>query len=210
MKSMTSLPLFTLVTSGPTRHNLFARLPELARVLGPIRTPSARTSTRASRMLRGGWAAQTWDDVLSAQFVVLQHPGPRLYEEMGALPARDWAGRTLVVCEGDGETRALAKLESLGAAIVHLQLVDPRDPVVALSGDGKAIARLRRVLMKYRLRCLVIRDGAGPALLAAIRDLEDAIMAAVRESDQALRWSGLRGAEARFVALASAFRVLRC
>lgn len=206
---MTSLPLFTLVTSGPTRHNLFARFPELARALGPIRTPSARTSTRASRMLRGGWAAQSWQDVLAAQFVVLHRPGARLYEEMGALPARDWAGKTVVVCEGDGEIRALAQLEARGAAIVHLQLVDPRDPVVALSGDGKGIARLRRILMTYRLRCLVIRDGGGPALMAAIRGLEEAIAAAIREGDHALRQSGLRGAEARFVALASAFRVLR-
>ncbi len=206
---MNPLPLLSLVTSGPTRHNLFSRFPELARALGPIRTPSARTSTRASRMLRGGWAAQSWPEVLAAQFVVLHHPGARMYEEMGALPARDWVGKTLLVCDGDSESRPLARLEALGASIVHLLLVDPRDPVIALSGDAKGVARLTRILMTYRLRCLVIRDGGGPALMAAIRGLEEAIAEAIREGDRALRQSGLRGAEARFVALAAAFRVLR-
>jgi hypothetical protein len=199
----------TLITSGPTRHNLFARFPALAASLGPIRATSPRTATRAAKLLRGGWAAESWQDVLGSPLIVVQRPGPKLFAEMHALGKAAWRGQMVLACDAEADLRGLAVLEALGAGVVHLHSLDPREPLVALSGDNIGMSRARRVLMASGVRCLSIRDGAGPTLLAAIRSLEKRIGAALKEGDQAFLHAGLRGPEARVVGVGAALRALR-
>jgi hypothetical protein len=205
---MRQSPRLTLVTSGPTRHNLFARFPKLAQSLGPIQATSPRTATRAANLFRGGWAAASWDEALSSPLLFIQSARPNLFAEMIAL-GRVWRGRAIVACDAEADLRSLASLEALGASVAHLHSLDPREPLVALSGDSTAVTKARRTLGSAGLRCLTIRDGAGPTLLAAIASLEKQIAAALRQGDRTFLHAGLRRAEARMVGVGAALRALR-
>jgi hypothetical protein len=206
---MKQVPRLTLITSGPTRHNLFARFPKLAQLLGPIRATSPRTATRAASLFRGGWAAGSWSEVLDSPLIVIQTPGPKLFAEMQELGKPAWRGRIVLACDSESELRHLAGLESLGASIAHMHSLDKREPLVALSGDNSGIVRARRLLTASGIRCLTIRDGAGPGLLSAIGSLEKRIATALREGDRAFLHAGLRRAEARVVGVGAALRALR-
>jgi hypothetical protein len=138
----------------------------------------------------------------------VQKPGPKLFAEMRSL-GKAWGDRIILACDSETELRELANLESLGAIVVHLHSLDPREPLVALSGDTTGIARARRILTASGIRCLTIRDGAGPALLASIGSLEKRIATALREGDRAFLTAGLRRAEARLVGVGAALRALR-
>lgn len=205
---MKQLPKLTLITSGPTRHNLFARFPKLAALLGPIRATSPRTAARAAKLLRGGWGTSSWPEAMNAGLIVIQTAGPKLFAEMHALgPA--WRGRTLLACDAEKDLRNLAKLESYGAAIVQLHFLDPREPLVALSGVGEGIGRARRLLAGAGVRSIIVRDGAGPTLLAAIGLLEKNIASALQNGDKAFLQTGLRRTEARVLSFGAAIRALR-
>lgn len=180
----------------------------MAASLGPIRASSQRTASRAAKLFRGGWAAESWREVLDGKLIVVQSAGPKLFAEMHALGLA-WRGRTILACDAEPERRPLATLESQGAAIVHLHSLDPREPLVALSGDAAGMARAKRLLTGAGIRCLTIRDGAGSALLAAMAALEEDIAAALRDRDRALIHAGLRRTEARMLAVGAALRALR-
>ncbi len=205
---MKQLPKLTLITSGPTRHNLFARFPKLAALLGPIRATSPRTAARAAKLLRGGWGAASWHEVMDAGLIVIQAASPRLFAEMHSLGSA-WRGRTLLACDADQDLRHLAALESYGAAIVQLHFLDPREPLVALSGDGEGIGRARRLLAGAGVRSIVVRDGAGATLLAAIGLLERNIASALQNGNKAFLQTGLRRTEARVLSFGAAIRALR-
>lgn len=205
---MKQVPRLTLITSGPTRHNVFARFPKLAHFLGPIRATSVRTATRAANQFRAGWAAGSWGEALASPLIVVQSAGPKLFAEMQAL-GKEWRERVVLACDAETDLRRLAELEALGALVVHLHSLDPREPLVALSGDSVGMGRARRVLTDSGIRCLNIRDGAGPALLASIGLLEKRIASALREGDGAFLNAGLRRAEARLVGVGAALRALR-
>ena len=205
---MKQVPRLTLITSGPTRHNVFARFPKLARSLGPIRATSPRTATRAATLFRAGWAAESWTEVLAAPLIVIQNAAPKMFSEM-LLLGKAWAGRRILACDAEKDLRHLAALESLGASIAHIHSLDPREPLMALSGDDQAAASARRVLTGAGIRCLTVRDGAGPRLLTAINSLEEQITSALREGDRDFLHVGLRRAEARLVGVGAALRALR-
>ncbi len=205
---MKQVPKMTLITSGPTRHNLFARFPKLLASLGPIRATSPRTAARAAQFLRGGWGVASWHEVLNAGLIVIQAASPRQFTEMHSLGAA-WRGRTLLACDAEKDLRHLAKLESHGAAIVQLHSLDPREPLVALSGASEGIGRARRLLAGAGVRSITIRDGAGPTLLAAIGQLEKNIVSALQNGDQAFLQAGLRRTEARVLSVGAAIRALR-
>ena len=205
---MKQVSRLTLITSGPTRHNLFARFPKLAASLGPIQATSPRTAARAARLLRGGWGATSWSEVLNGSLIVIQTPGPKLFAEMNSLGSA-WRGRVVLACDAEKDLRHLAVLESHGAAIVQLQSLDPREPLVALSGDGEGVGRARRLLAAAGVRSITIRDGAGPTLLAAIGRLEKSIASALQNGDEAFLQAGLRRTEARVLGFGAAIRALR-
>jgi hypothetical protein len=199
----------TLITSGPTRLNLFARFPKLAPLLGSIRATSSRTATRAAALFRGGWAAESWEEVLNSPLIVIQNAAPQQYAEMLALGKSVWRDRAVLACDSEADLRHLAALEALGAGVAHLHLLDPREPLVALSGENTAVSKARRTFMTAGVRSFTIRDGAGPTLLAAIDHLEKQIAEALQEGDRAFQHAGLRRAEARVVAVGAAVRALR-
>jgi hypothetical protein len=205
---MKQVPRLTLVTSGPTRHNVFARFPKLAQLLGPIRATTPRTASRAASLFRGGWAAATWNETLDSPLIVIQSAGPKLFAEMQEL-GKAWRERLVLACDAEADLRHLAGLEALGAVVVHLHTLDPREPLVALSGDNPGVARARRILTGAGIRCLAIRDGAGPALLASISSLEKRIAMALREGDKSFLNAGLRRAEARLLGVGAALRAMR-
>lgn len=205
---MKQVPRLTLITSGPMRHNLFARYPKLAQSLGPIRATSSRTATRAAALFRGGWAAESWNEVLKSPLIVIQGAAPRLFAEMLAL-GKVGKDRPVLACDAESDLRHLAALEALGASVAHLHSLDPREPLVTLSGDHMVTAKARRVLTGAGVRCLTVRDGAGPKVVASIGLLEKQIAAALRDGDRAFLQAGLRRAEARVVGVGAALRALR-
>ena len=206
MKQSTRL---ALVTSGPTRHSIFANFPELATHLGPIRATSPRTASRAAKVLGGGWGASGWPEVLAADLIAIQTAGPKLFAEMQGLGANALTDRVLLACDAQADLRQLTQLEGLGANLVQLFTLNPREPLVALSGEGFGVTRARRLLASAGIRCLTIRDGAGPRLLAAVTELEEAIAAALHRADQSFVFAGLKRPEARMVGVGTAIRALR-
>jgi hypothetical protein len=198
----------TLITSGPTRHNIFARFPRLVQSLGPIQATSPRTASRAAIQFRGGWAADSWNEALDEPLIIVQSAGPKLYAAMKEL-GRVWRGRDVLACDAEADLRHLAALEALGASIAHLHTLDAREPLVALSGDNPPMTKARRILTGAGIRCLAIRDGAGPALLTAMGSLEKRVGSALRDADRAFLQAGLRRAEARVVGVGAALRALR-
>jgi len=199
---------FSLITSGPTRHNLFARFPKLTKSLGPIQATSSRTASRAANLFRGGWAAESWDEVLAAPLIAVQTAGPKLLAEMAGL-GEAWRGRVILACDAEAELRRLSQLEALGAGVVHLHFLDGREPLVSLSGDNAGTSRARRILSAAEIRSLTIRDGAGPAVLASMKALESTIAAALSEGDRTFLNAGLRREEARLLSVGVALRALR-
>lgn len=206
MKQATRL---ALVTSGPTRHSIFASFPELAAHLGPIRATSSRTASRSAKVLGGGWSARGWPEVLATDVIAIQAPGPKLLTEMLALGKGALQGRVVLACDAQAEMRSLAQLEALGVIVVHLWTLNPREPLVALSGDTFGVTRTRRLLARAGIRCLTIRDGAGPRLLAGVAQLEEEIAAALRRAGEAFMYAGLKGPEARTLGVGAALRALR-
>lgn len=198
-----------LVTSGPTRHSVFAHFPELATYLGPIRATSLRTASRSARVLGGGWGASGWQEVLAADLIAIQTAGPKLFAELQELGKAALRDRVILACDAQADLRPLAQLEALGANVVHLYTLNPREPLVALSGESFGVTRSRRLLSSAGIRCLTIRDGAGPRLLAAVSQLEEEIAAALQRADQAFGFAGLKRPEARMVGVGTAIRALR-
>lgn len=144
-------PSLALVASGPPRHNLVARLPRLAHLLGPVKAPSLRTASRIANSLRAGSAAREWKDLAGADIILITMPSPRMFArtvaEMAHLP-EFWRGKIVVATDTQHARHALAPLVCQGAIPASLLSLDTVPPAFILDTDRKTGARLRRLIQE--------------------------------------------------------------
>lgn len=141
--------LIGMVASGPTRHNLVARLPRLAHRLGPVKAPSLRTASRIANSLRAGWAARDWEELAQADIIVLAVPCARtLGRVVGEMAGAGelWRGKIVVASGTPNGKQALAPLACHGAITASLWSMDTIPPAFILDTDRRTGARLRKLI----------------------------------------------------------------
>lgn len=146
---MSRSPSLALVASGPTRHNLVARLSRLVPLLGPVKAPSLRTASRIANSLRAGWPARNWTDLAGADIVIIAMPSARMFArtvaEM-ALLQEFWRGKIVVAADTPHGRQGLMPLVCQGAIAASLLSLDTVPPAFILDTDRRTGARLRRLI----------------------------------------------------------------
>jgi hypothetical protein len=169
-----------------------ARFPALSRELGPVAAPSRRLASRYSNVLRGGYPVGDWTDLAEARMIWIQIPAAELAESLlnlrHAMPS--WKGKTAVLIDPTLDCAALAVLGAAGAhvaSLTHAPFIGADLSLV--EGDIAALAMLRPVLRRARLRTVCMKPGSkllftaglmvagaltGPLLDAVVRSMRAA------------------------------------
>lgn len=190
-------PLLALVASGPTRHNVVARLPRLAQLLGPVKAPDLRIASRIANSLRAGWAARTWQELADAQIVIICVSSPRLYPrivaEMAAVPDI-WRGKTILAADAPLGRQALAPLVCQGAETASLIAMDLIPPSFILDADRRAGLRIRRLIREAGGKTM---EASEQAYCHVARLMDQHLPELFQDAVDILRQSGLEPGEAR-------------
>jgi len=194
---MNRSPSLALVASGPTRHNVIARLPRLALLLGPVKAPSFRTSSRLANSLRAGWAARDWNDLAGAQIILIAMSSPRMFTrtiaEM-AVSQEFWRGKIVVAADTPHGRLGLAPLVCQGAIPASLLSLDTVPPAFILDTDRKTGARLRRLIQEAGGLTI---EASEQAYRAVANLTHQDLPALFHSAMTALRQSGLESGVAR-------------
>ncbi len=194
MKRPSSL---ALVASGPTRHNLFVRLPRLTVSLGPVKAPALRISSRIANTLRGGWPAKDWAELAEAEIVVISINCSRVLEEL--MPemvelGEFWRGKIVVAADVPLGRHALAPLVCQGAIPASLLSLDTAPPAFILDTDRRTGVRLRKWIRNAGGHVIEASEQAYSAVNTLT---EERLPGLFDNAMTVLRQSGLESAEAR-------------
>jgi len=189
-------PQIGLVVEGNLTHSAILRMPKLVEDLGPIKSATVRVARRASNFLKAGYAVAEYEDMQSAQLVLLRVPDeavPRIVEDIFAadLVLKDVS---FVLCESWLTLEDLAPLRLRGAAVATvLPVPSSRRNWFVVDGDSLAVRHIKRFLEMNDARALELRAG-GKHLYFAAELLSTALPVPILVAAQtALRSSGISG-----------------
>ncbi|MBI1790947.1 MAG: DUF2520 domain-containing protein [Acidobacteria bacterium] len=115
---------FALVGGGRVSDSFVARLPRLARDLGPVAALSYRVASRIARTLRAGHAVPGFQHLQACRLILLCVPAKQIPGALARLSeSLDWPGPTVLDCGPGADSRRLAELREQGAAIGSLRPV---------------------------------------------------------------------------------------
>lgn len=130
---MKKLPQIGLVVEGNITHSAILRMPKLVEDLGPIKSATIRVARRVSNFLKAGHAVADYEELQSAQLILLRVPDevvPRIVEEIFAadLILKDIS---FVLCESWLTLESLRRSSS-GAPLSALYCLFPAAAAIGL------------------------------------------------------------------------------
>lgn len=150
------------VISGRLADTILARLPVLARDLGPVAARSKRLASRYANTLRGGFAVGDWTELSQSRLIYLQAPASELDPALARLGRAIgcWDNRILVLLDDDLDCRALHRAAAGGACVAsmaHIQIGQAH--IAFVEGGAVAVSRLRTVLGRSGVRVIHLQPG---------------------------------------------------
>lgn len=128
--------------------SFIARLPGLARRLGPVAAVSYRLASRIVNAMRAGHAVRDAGGLAPCRLILLCVPETTLAEAVALLAAAeiDWAGKTVLLCESSATSHALEGLRERGAAAGSVAGIEGGGGRFLVEGDAAAIRHARRLV----------------------------------------------------------------
>ena len=187
-----------LIASGRMVESPLLRFPLLARPLGPIVASSKRVASRYANALRAGHAAEV-AELDDCRFILLQVAREDFdctLERMLACSV-DWHGRTVVLLDGERDTRVLERLKERGAATCSAGMAPPVDrPSMVVEGDEAACGLVRSWIETAHIHVIELKAGAKPLFAAGVNAGAALVTPVMDMALHSLREAGLGGAEA--------------
>jgi predicted short-subunit dehydrogenase-like oxidoreductase (DUF2520 family) len=193
---MKKFPKIGLVVEGNITHSAILRLPKIGNDLGPVKSASVRVARRVSNFLKAGHAVSEYEEMQSAQLILLRVPDEsvqRIVEEIFAaeLILKDVS---FILCESWLSLEVLAPLRLRGASVgTVLPVPCNRREWFVVEGDSQAMRYIKRFLEMNEARALELRPGGKPFYFAAELLSTALPIPTLLAAQTALRGSGIAG-----------------
>lgn len=193
---MKKFPKIGLVVEGNITHSAILRMPKLDGELGPVKSASVRVARRVSNFLKAGHAVAEYEEMQSAQLILLRVPDEavsRIVEEIFAaeLVLKDVS---FILCESWLSLEVLAPLRLRGASVgTVLPVPSSRRDWFVVEGDSQAMRHIKRFLEMNDARALELRPGGKPFYFAAELLATALPIPTLFAAQTALRSSGIAG-----------------
>ncbi|MBL0157217.1 MAG: DUF2520 domain-containing protein [Bryobacterales bacterium] len=171
-----------------------ARVPSLARALGPIVAVNKRLASRYANLLRAGWASEP-TGLLACRLIVVQAKA----EEWGVLSARmGGAGCPVAILAEEYGAALQKRIRALGVAVCTV-VISPAAarPLMVLDGDAAAVRAVRIWASGGGVRCVELRPGGSVHYGAGIVLVSALVTPLVDAATRSLRASGLSHVDSR-------------
>ncbi len=201
-----------LVAAGPIKKSLILELPAVLDGLGPVKGLSARVSSRIANTMRAGRPVDRYQELDECPVVFITVPDRllrRIMEELGASGV-GWQGKTVILCDSDRDSSALAPLSAQGAATASLSVLEAfQERRFVLEGDSPALVVLKRLLVGAEMKVLRIRKGRKPLYLAGVSFVTSLVTPLLAGSADCFRMAGVGSTLAPEIAAKVMLRALR-
>jgi predicted short-subunit dehydrogenase-like oxidoreductase (DUF2520 family) len=139
---------FGVAGGGRVSGSFVARLPRLASQLGPVAAQSYRLASRIANSIGAGYAVRRYEDLNDSALILICAPAHGVGPIVSALAkALECRGKTILLCEGGGDSRQLACLQSRGAAVGSIDIIPGFDGQrFVAEGDKVAVREARRLV----------------------------------------------------------------
>ncbi len=185
-----------LVVEGNATSSPVLRLKSLGEELGPIKSVGLQVARRLSNFLRSGYAVPTYEELDSAQLVLLRLPDTEVERVVAELSASDlpFGEMCFVLCESWIPTETLNPLRQQGSHIASLVNVGPLSVnCFVVEGDLPAVRKVKRLLSRGESRVIELRSGMKPLYFAANLLCTAVPVPVFQLAQQALREAGVSG-----------------
>lgn len=183
-----------LVGAGPVSRSFLIRLPWVTEQIGPVFSFSYRLASRIANSLRAGFPSADYRDFDDVRTLLVSVPArllPRALDQLLANPI-DWRHRTVLLCDAEQDSRALAALAARGAATASFAPLEGFETSwLLLEGDWPALIAARRLLAHREVRLLELRPNRKAAYLAGIAFLGVLSIPTLSAANDCFRQAGL-------------------
>jgi hypothetical protein len=163
------LPL-GLVLEGSSSRSAILRLPNIAEEIGPIKCGAMRLARRFCNLLQGGYAVADYEELQSAQVILLRVPDaavPRIVDELCASELV-LSRLSFVLCETWLSTESLEPLRERGASVATLTRVPTMERNwFVLEGQAPLTRNVRHFIERHNGRAFEMNPGSKHLLFAA-------------------------------------------
>ena len=162
-------PEYGLVGAGAVATGLLGRLPERARLIGPVVGVSFRVASRIVNSLRAGEAVRSIAELDRARIILLSGSPAFLPELFAILSSPEWSldGRTIICCDCDPEASLLASCATQGARVASIRRVPLGDRLI-VEGDALAVPAATRLVTRLGMKPIQVPSASRSLFDAAI------------------------------------------
>ena len=184
---------YALVAAGSVGKTLIARLPAKSRQIGPVVALSYRVASRIANSLRAGRAVRGLADLDRNQIILFHAPPDQIRPLLHLCFASplNWQGRTIVFCDCEPPSGALAQLHALGVFTAVARTFGVPGFAI-IQGGPHALPIARRIVRDASLRPLEIASGGADMFSAAVTLATAALTPLIDRAAYLLRCAGLR------------------
>jgi predicted short-subunit dehydrogenase-like oxidoreductase (DUF2520 family) len=193
---MKKFPKIGLVVEGNITHSAILRMPKLGDDLGPVKSASVRVARRVSNFLKAGHPVAVYEEMQSAQLILLRVPDESVSRIVEEIFAADLVLKDVcfILCESWLSIESLAPLRLRGAYVgTVLPVPSSRREWFVVEGDSLAVRHIKRFLEINDARALELRPGGKPFYFAAELLSTALPIPTLLAAQTALRGSGVSG-----------------
>ncbi len=143
------------VCTGVPSDEAFARLPAVARRVGPVVSPSTRLAMRIAETLGAGTPACDYQALKRVRTVLVcgPHDAVRQAAQDMAAAGIDWHGKIALIYDSVLDSSALHPVALCGAAIGSFASIEPWEELgFVVEGTREAVREARRIIRSGRRR----------------------------------------------------------
>jgi predicted short-subunit dehydrogenase-like oxidoreductase (DUF2520 family) len=192
---------YALIAAGSLGRTLIGRLPARSRQIGPVAAVSYRVASRISNSLKAGRAVRGLADLDQDQIILFHAPPDqiRLLLHLCFASPLNWQGRTIVFCDCEPPSGALAQLRATGVFTATARTFGVPG-FAAIQGGPHALPVARRIVREAGLRPLEIASDRADLFSAALTLATAALTPLIDRAAYLLRCAGLRDSDSIRVA----------
>ncbi|MBL8229774.1 MAG: DUF2520 domain-containing protein [Bryobacterales bacterium] len=160
-------------------------------------------ASRICGILGGGHPVDTFDEFHNCELILISVPEPWLPAVVDELVETSipWKGKTVLLCDEEMESTALAKLAYAGARTGSLTLADRSETKLFIAeGDRRAVRDAKRLVERGEMRVLTIETGRKRHYRAGTAFATTLAMPLITACVETLRASGLDQNDATMIA----------
>ncbi|HYP09000.1 MAG TPA: DUF2520 domain-containing protein [Bryobacteraceae bacterium] len=197
---MKKLRPLALVCAGPVSRSPLARLPNLSRSLGWVKSTSYRVASRAVNALGAGAPVADVDEMARAVVWVVSVPRADLHATLSELWSAQirWDSRVLLILDSEAESEVASCFRAAGAAVASFAPIDADSSRYVVEGDAEAVLAVRALIDDPHRRSLVqIKKGAKAKYLAGARTAATRMLSLIAEAVESFQSAGISNSDAK-------------